>query len=175
MPVLKDYGFTATIFVVTGEIGGQNSWDQKEGLPALQCMSEEQIKHYAEQGMDFGVHSRTHANLTLLTTDSLEEEIKGSHRDLAHILGMSPQSFAYPRGLQNETTRSCVEKYYQAAFTCDEGLNKLNNDYFQLSRILVKPKDSMLTFTSRIKLGFSFMERLRSRICLRTRLQKLFI
>ena len=138
-PVLKENGFTATVFVVTGEVSGHNSWDQKKGYAALRCMSADQIRHWSGQGIEFGAHSRTHADLTTLSAAGLDEEIAGSGSDLTEILGTAPLSFAYPFGNYNETVRSEVEKAFPLAFTCDRGLNGLGTEPHVLRRTMVEP------------------------------------
>src|SRR5215813_11051077 len=50
-PVLKHHGFKATVFVVTGHIGGESSWDRRFGYPALGLMNEAQIRYWSRQGI----------------------------------------------------------------------------------------------------------------------------
>ena len=173
-PVLQEIGFTAIVFVVTGEIGGHNSWDQKNGSAVLRCMSVDQIRHWSAKGIEFGAHTRTHSDLTTLPDAELEEEIEGSSRNLAEILGTTPLSFAYPSGEYNGLIRSRVEKSFQVAFTCDEGLNGLGTAPHLLRRTMIQPRDSLLGFALRIKFGSNPIESLRARLRLRTRLRGLF-
>ena len=170
-PVLQEIGFTAIVFVVTGEIGGYNSWDQKNGSAAIPCMSAEQIRRWSGEGIEFGAHSRTHTDLTILAGVEVEEEIEGSGRHLAEILGTIPLSFAYPSGEYNDLVRNRVEKSFQLAFTCDEGLNGLGTHPYLLRRMMIQPRDSLLDFALRVKFGWNPIERLRVRIGLRTHIR----
>jgi peptidoglycan/xylan/chitin deacetylase (PgdA/CDA1 family) len=170
-PVLREYGFTAAVFVVTGEIGGDNSWDRNEGSSSIRCMSAEQIRHWSAQGIEFGAHTRTHADLTTLSGNELELEIAGSGDDLAVIMGAAPLSFAYPFGYYNDAALSCTEKVFQLAFTCDEGLNVLGTGPCLLRRTMVKPRDTLFDFGLRVRFGFNPIERLRNRVRLRSRLR----
>lgn len=45
-------------------------------------MTADQIRGWAAQGIEFGAHSRTHANLPTLSPSELEEEVVGSGKDL---------------------------------------------------------------------------------------------
>jgi GT2 family glycosyltransferase/peptidoglycan/xylan/chitin deacetylase (PgdA/CDA1 family) len=171
LPVLREYGFTATVFVVTGEIGGDNSWDQNNGSSYIRCMSAQQIRHWSMQGIEFGAHTRTHADLTTLSGSELESEIGGSRDDLAVVLGAAPLSFAFPFGYYNEAALSCAEKVFRLAFTCDEGLNVLGTGPCLLRRTMVKPQDTLIDFGLRIRFGFNPIERLRNRVRLRSRLR----
>jgi peptidoglycan/xylan/chitin deacetylase (PgdA/CDA1 family) len=173
-PVLRQHGFAATVFVVTGEIGGYNSWDHKNEFAMMRCMSTDQIRHWSGQGIEFGAHSRTHADLTTLTAAELEEEIAGSGRDLAGILGAIPSSFAYPFGIYNDAVLGCIAKNFQLAFTCEEGLNGLGTEACLMRRTTAQPGDSLLDFALRVKFGWNPIERLRARVRLRTRLRGMF-
>src|ERR1700730_6891640 len=58
LPVLQHYGFGAGVFIVTGQVGGTNAWD--EGSAPHQLMTGDQIRYWATQGIEFCAHSRTH-------------------------------------------------------------------------------------------------------------------
>jgi len=171
-PVLRDLGFKATVFVVTDEIGGKNSWDRETGADSLCCMSGEQIMYWSKLGIEFGAHSRTHTDLTLLSDEQLEEEVAGSGHALAEILGIVPHSFAYPYGFYNDSVLRATRRAFQLAFTCDEGLNKLGTDLLLLHRTKVEPEDSLVDFKLRVRYGFSAIQRLRLFIRSRPRLRK---
>jgi peptidoglycan/xylan/chitin deacetylase (PgdA/CDA1 family) len=170
-PVLRKYGLTASVFVATGQIGGYNEWDQKDGLPRFPCMNAEQIGHWSRRGMEFGAHSRSHADLTTLSEAALEEEVSGSGRDLAGILDTKPLAFAYPYGGYNETVRRSVAKAFEFAATCDEGVNGLGTEPLLIRRTMVQRGDSILDFAFRVRFGYSPLERLRARVRLRSRLR----
>lgn len=176
-PVLKDNGYKATVFVVTGEIGGSNTWDCKAGSTAIRCMNSDEIRQWSEQGIEFGAHTHTHRDLTTLPASGLESEIARSSGDLADILGVVPKSLAYPFGMYNEAVHRCVKKTFQLAFTCDEGLNGLGTELHMLRRTMVQQGDTMLDFAFRLKLGFSPIERLivrvRTIVRFRSRLRRL--
>ena len=171
-PVLRKHDFTATVFVVTGEIGGENSWDKKSGSAAIRCMNVDEIKRWSGEGIEFGAHTRTHLDLTTLSEHELEEEIAGSGRELAVILGKIPSSFAFPFGAYNSIVQERVKKSYQLAFTSDEGLNDLTTHPHSLRRIMIQTRHSLLDFALNVEHGFNPIERLRARIGLRTRMRK---
>jgi peptidoglycan/xylan/chitin deacetylase (PgdA/CDA1 family) len=78
LPVLRRHGFGAVVFIVTGQVGGTNVWDEAIGSAMHRLMTADQIRYWAAQGIEFGAHSRTHADLTTLTSDKLSDEIVGS-------------------------------------------------------------------------------------------------
>jgi peptidoglycan/xylan/chitin deacetylase (PgdA/CDA1 family)/glycosyltransferase involved in cell wall biosynthesis len=168
-PVLERHGFGAAVFVITGRVGGTVEWPRVKGV--FQLMNAEQIRHWAKRGIEFGAHSRTHPDLTTLSPSDLVEEVAGSKRDLEAILQAPVISFAYPYGPYNPAVCECVRGLYDLAFTTDEGLNDLRSELHLLRRSGVCLSDTRVDLASRLRWGFSPLERLRYRIRLRTRLR----
>lgn len=173
LPLLRDLGLTAGIFVVSGEIGGRNSWDEfKDGERSPALLNREQIKAWARQGFEVGAHTRTHPHLSGRPSSRvLDQEIRGSKTDLEQVLAEEVNCFAYPFGSHDEVAREFVCGAFQLALTIEEGINDLTTDPFQLRRTMVQPGDSLLDCFSRLYLGFSVWQRLRERaVGLRRRL-----
>jgi len=164
LPVLRRYGFSAAVFVVTGQIGGTNAWDEKLGSATHRLMTAEQIRYWAGQGIEFGAHSRSHADLRALHGSDLTEEVTGSGRDLAELLGTRVLSFAYPYGTHNVAVRKQVGSSFALAFGIEEGLNCLQTDLYLLRRTMVQPDDSLSDFACRVRLGWSPVQRFRARV-----------
>lgn len=171
LPVLRRYGFSAAVFVVTGHVGGTNAWDEARGSATYRLMTAEQIRHWAAQGIEFGAHGRTHADLTTLSGKELEQEVIGSRDDLATLVQQPVTSFAYPYGFQNEAVRACVGRAFALAFGIEDGLNTLRTQPCLLRRTMVKPGDSLLAFAFRAHWGWNPFEQARARIGLRSRLK----
>lgn len=179
LPVLRRYGFGAAVYVVTKQLGGTNAWDEARGWGTLRLMTADQIKFWAGQGIEFGAHSRNHADLTSLTEDELAEEVVGSSKDLELLIGTRPVSFAYPYGLRNQKVDDCARGAFDLAFIADdadEGLNYLQTDPHLLLRTMVQSKDSLLALECRTRWGryplLDWWARMRVRIALRTRLRR---
>ena len=170
LPVLERHGFGAAIFAVTGLLGGTNAWDEALGCGTHRLMTAAQVREWAGRGIEFGAHGRTHADLTTLGPGELDTEIGESAKDLARHLGAPPVAFAYPYGSYNGQVQHRVRDHFALAFTCDEGMNDLRSDPHLMRRTMVQPSDFLLDFACRAGLGWSPLERLRSRLRLRTRL-----
>lgn len=173
LPVLKHHNFGAAVFVVTHHIGGQNAWDRLRGSHPHHLMTGDQIREWAELGIEFGAHSRTHADLTTLSDREMREEIDGSHDDLAAITNQHVRAFAYPFGRANEAVRNRVRAAFDCAFSCEEGLNTASADRYGLFRSMVQPDDSSVALASRVRFGRYPVDRWRARLRIRSRVRVL--
>ncbi len=169
LPVLERHGFGAAVFVITGRVGGTISWARRRGV--FRLMTADHLREWAGRGIEFGAHSRTHPDLSMLPPPELMEEVAGSKIDLEAILRSPVRWFAYPYGNYSAAVRDCVRSVYDLAFSTNEGLNNLGTDPHLLRRTSVLPGEFMVDFVCRLRWGFSPFERLRARVRLRTRLK----
>ncbi|MGZ7090380.1 MAG: polysaccharide deacetylase family protein, partial [Candidatus Angelobacter sp.] len=137
--ILREEGFTATVFVVSSEIGGTNTWDQANGIAKQELMTADQIRYWATQGIEFGAHTRTHADLTGLSPSDVRAEMVDSRERLAQLVGEPIVSFAYPYGYYDDSVLRCAKEVFPVAFTCDAGLNDLRTDLSRLKRAEIEP------------------------------------
>lgn len=139
---LQKRNWPATIFVATAHVGGKNTWDAQPGITPLQLMSRKQIADWSTHNIDFGGHSRTHTDLTQLSSSQIEEEVGKCSQDLTNITGKPPVSFAYPYGMVNATVVHVVQKHFDIAFLASGGVNDLSSDLYCLRRAMVHPSDN---------------------------------
>jgi len=117
-PVLKRYGFVATIFLVSDYVNTDHIfwWDvPKMTTPAdhtlYQLLTWEQVHEMAAYGIEFGSHTCTHPKqLTNLSTKQRWDEIARSRENLSVKLNCKIVSFCYPRGDLNTEVVQMVEK-----------------------------------------------------------------
>ncbi|MEA2649113.1 MAG: hypothetical protein QOG61_1548, partial [Candidatus Binataceae bacterium] len=173
LPVLRNHGFGAVVYVVTDQVGGTNAWDEPNGWGGHRLMDGAAIKNWAAQGIEFGAHTRTHRDLTSLNAAEVEEEMAASRKALGKLLGASPASIAYPYGVFNDFVRDRAAVHFDLAMSCVEGLNALATDPRVLRRVMVKPGDEGIDLWLRVKLGWNPIEHARARARLRTRLRRL--
>ena len=105
VPELLRHDFTATMFIISGRLGGTNEWD--EG-PVWPLMSDGQVAEVAASGMEIGSHSATHVRLSRVGADRLEAEVSGSRASLAELMGAPIRGFAYPWGSNDAAARRAV-------------------------------------------------------------------
>src|SRR5262249_48127013 len=93
LPVLKQHGFTATVFLVSGHVDGCNDWAPPLALLGTQLMlTWEQVAALAKAGLEVGAHTVTHRDLQRLTATEVEGEIIAARDDIANRLGTPVES-----------------------------------------------------------------------------------
>ena len=151
-PILKKYGFTATIFLVTGKISeepGFLTWDQ--------------VREMKSQGFSFGSHTVNHVplNLNKMTPDEIRTELLASREKMKQELGELPTCFAYPTGARSLEIQDLVKSCgYEAAFSIRYGQAGTDSNLFALERIPIFKSDrTFRSFYFRLN-GASLLERL---------------
>lgn len=102
LPELTRRGFTASVFIISGRLGGTNQWDEGPSWPLL---SASQVAELAAAGMEIGSHGATHVRLAGLEARQLESEVSGSRTSLGQLTGVPVRGFAYPYGSMDAAAR----------------------------------------------------------------------
>ena len=99
-PLLAEHGMASTLFVVSDAVGKTNRWPGRSdrGVPELPLLNWDSLGRLSQQGVAIGAHTRTHVNLSRLTSDRLQDEVLGSLDRIASGVGYAPTAFAYPYG-----------------------------------------------------------------------------
>jgi len=145
MPVLERLGFTATVFVVGGMLGKENSWDDG---PRLRLLDVEGVREIHERGMEVGSHGLSHARLPKLDATLLEEEVLGGQRTLSEILGHETEGFCYPYGDLDLPTVGAVRRaghVYACAYK-----RRIEHSGFDVPRIYAGERDGPIRLTLKL-------------------------
>jgi len=146
LPILKDFGFKATVFVVTGHCGDSSVEGQSYylGFPILTWL---QVLQLSKEGIEIGAHTVSHPKLIQIPLALAREEIANSKRALENRLGQAALSFAYPHGHYNQQVRDLVEEAgFAAACTIESGTVQRGDDLFLLKRVYVRDNVPMVEF-----------------------------
>ncbi len=146
-PLLREFGFGATCYVVSGAIGTYNHWDTEFLRERKTLMDRRQIGQWLSAGMEVGSHSRSHPRLPQLAARDQLAEILESRLALQEMLGICVEHFAYPYGEFNSGTVELVRRAgYTSAVTVSPGLARRSDDRLRLPRILVNGERGLGSF-----------------------------
>ena len=149
-PLLKHYGFSATVFLPTGLVGGYAEWDRRFGEPA-ELMSWNDVRALAKEGVTFGSHGAGHHRLDQLSVPKMLAEASLSRERIAAEVGGPVSVIAYPYGAHNDLVRHAMEGCgFGCAVTTDPGLSRLGDDHFGLPRQEILGTDQMDDFISKL-------------------------
>lgn len=95
-PVLQQYGFTATVFVLAGRLGGHDAWNWLGPDKAL--LTADQVCQAARSGMEIGSHGLDHVSLPEADDTRLRAETVRSRAILQELIGQQIRGFCYPWG-----------------------------------------------------------------------------
>jgi len=148
-PLLQRYGFSATVFLLAGHVGGRAEWDREYGEPAP-LMDWETIRRLAKEGVSFGSHSCSHRSLTTLSPAEFAKEAVRSRQILNEELGISPQGFCFPYTDFSPAVIDAVkEAGYSYAAAGDVPRDFAHNP-FALPRIEIRNDDDLDRFVAKL-------------------------
>ncbi|HSV48135.1 MAG TPA: polysaccharide deacetylase family protein [Ramlibacter sp.] len=145
LPVLHGLGFSATIYVVSGQLGGTNVWDRPLGYPAEPLMDAQQLRAWVASGQEVGAHTRNHVDLRRVDAARAREEILRCRHDLEQVLRLPVRHFCYPYGrYRPEHVAMAREAGYATATTNHGGRSRAGDALLELPRVVAR---SVLTLT----------------------------
>lgn len=150
LPVLERFGFSATVFMVAGMLGGENRWEFRfDPRPRMQLLTVEGVREVAARGMEVGSHSMTHPKLNHLESEALEDEVGGSRQVLSEILGEGVDGFSYPYGfIDGASVRAVRRANY--AYACAVVV-RVEQSGYDLPRITVA-EDRLPKFAAKLEI-----------------------
>jgi len=152
--MLRQRGFKATFYLVSGHLGGRSSWTKDRRQIELPIITAARARQLVSDGFSCGAHSVNHQRLTELPLERCQREIEDSKTHLEDDLGCAISDFAYPYGASNTDVRRCVvEAGYRSAVTTESTRSRPTDDLFALPRITVCGDESLRDFKLRVLTG----------------------
>jgi peptidoglycan/xylan/chitin deacetylase (PgdA/CDA1 family) len=156
LPVLREYGFTATLYIPTAYVGGTSRWLKREGEAARPMLSWDQITEIQAYGIECGAHSHTHLELDVLPESAAHDEIVHSKNILDQHLARPVSSFAYPYGYYTTRMRQMVRVAgYTSACAVRYRTSSTADDPYTLARLMVTPQTGLDGFAQMLSGRFS--------------------
>ncbi len=133
-PVLKEFGFTASFYIVAGYLNGKD------------FVTSAQLQELVAAGWEIGSHSYNHVDLTI-DHDQLRKELVDSKIKIEDATGVKVHTIAYPFGKVDEEVLNKTSDYgYKAGLGLGtSNLHSINN-IFYLSRREVQADFDLQTF-----------------------------
>ncbi len=135
-PILQQYGFSATEFIITGFVGKSAylTWDQIRKMESSHLI-------------DFEAHTIDHPFLPTLPAASVEKELKESKQTLEKELGVPVNFLAYPYGATNHFVEQEVHQAgFMGAVGTWYGKTQALSIIYDMPRIRVSNSFDMQTF-----------------------------
>ena len=144
-PLLRAYGFTATVYVITDFVD--------RGLTPY--LTWPQIEEMYAAGIEFGAHSRDHPDLRRKSYDFLVWQILGPKQTLEAHLPAPVRTFSYPSGAYDQRVIEVLRSaHYWCAVTTEQGATHSSDGLFTLSRIRMRRADTLETFRKKLELDW---------------------
>ena len=159
LPVLKQCGFSATLFLATDRIR-----DTPERIGGADFLTWSDLRELHAEGVCFGSHTVTHPDLRSLGPDQLEYELGRSKEVLEDRLGVPIESFSYPYGFPEEDKDYaryledvlCNLGYNYGVSTILGRASRTSNRFF-LPRLPVNSYDDREFFLAKLQGGYDWL------------------
>lgn len=158
-PILKRYGFAATVFLPTAYIGTSRlHFKNKE------CLTWSEVRELRRAGVSFGSHTVTHPRLTTLDAHGVRDEIVNSKQTIEDNLGESIDTFAYPFAFPE--TNGCfvrmlrdtlIQAGYRQGVSTRIGTAHRHEDQYFLRRLPVNSHDDISLFSAKLQGAYNWL------------------
>jgi len=158
-PILKKYGFTATVFLPTAFID-----KTALGLRGKDHLSWSEIRELQAEGFTFGSHTVHHPQLLDLRPDQVEYEIRKSKETIEEKTHKSVEFFCYPYKFPQQDRRFIGllrsllhDAGYRTCTTTRIGCANHSDNGFFLPRLPVNSGDDISFLRAKIAGGYDWL------------------
>jgi peptidoglycan/xylan/chitin deacetylase (PgdA/CDA1 family) len=155
-PVLRRYGFKATMYLPTAYIGV--TFKEQE------CLTWNEVRELHRGGIEFGSHTVTHPQLASLGADAVRYEVDASKKMIEDRLGCPVKSFAYPyafpeadRAFTGRLRGFLQESGYDNGVCTTIGTVRPTSDRFFMKRLPVNSCDNDCLFEAKLAGSYDWL------------------
>lgn len=154
LPVLRERGLRATLFVPTGYLGLTNQWDQ--GQESL--LGEAALRSLDEHVFEVGLHSHRHQNYRGMTIEQIADDLRQCVARLRAARINAVPAIAYPyggfprgRARFRDLERMLASQGMRCGFRIGNRPNRLPlRERFRIERIDVRRDDDLVRFERKL-------------------------
>jgi peptidoglycan/xylan/chitin deacetylase (PgdA/CDA1 family) len=160
LPVLLRYGIPATVFVVSATLTDdvRVDWIDDPTSTPPDTLTVDEIIEMQDSGVEFGSHGHTHGDLTELSDDECERDLRTSKQALEDLLGRPASLLAYPRGLHDARVRRAAGRAgFSLAFTTSKHLGPVGP--FAIPRVGLYAGDGIPSLALKTMPGYLRLKR----------------
>ena len=150
LPVLRNRGAPAHLFLTTDAVGGTNRWpSQPATAPTFEMLRWPEVEALHRAGIRIEAHTATHPDLRTLEDAAVAEECARADASIERRLGRRPRFFAYPYGYNDARVRAVAGARYRACLTTEmrclggeevpAALPRLDSHYLRSGWVLRNP------------------------------------
>ena len=144
VPLLREYGFPAIVYVLAARAGDAADWYAVDGQPTPPLMQWSEVRQLPALGIEVGSHGLQHTRLAGLGAGILRAELAGSRKLIEDQLGLAVPHFCYPFGSVDQAAiDACAAAGYSTAVTCQRGAARAGLDPLALPRKSVRQGDDV--------------------------------
>lgn len=165
LPVLKGFGFSATLYAPTGFIiSSSASPAAAHRFNGRDCLSWSEIKELHRAGIEIGSHTVHHPKLVDLPWPQIQAEIGDSKSQIEDHLGAAIETFAYPyafpqyrRDFVVKFKQLLLEAGYRTCVTTQVGRYHLGGDLLQIKRLPVNSDDDARLLQAKLEGSYDWL------------------
>jgi len=123
LPVLRDLGAPATVFLTTGWLGRDNHGATiPKDTPRMAMLDWTQVRALRDAGWSVEAHTVTHPDLRALSDEEIGRELDDCATAIEREVGERPEVLAYPYGHCDARVESRARSRYRFAVTATMGM-----------------------------------------------------
>ena len=151
VPLMAEFKFRGTVFLVAAQLGGYNSWDSPHAGSRLKLMDGSQVREVLAAGCEIGSHSMRHLDHAALTAEEICREVADSRKFLEDEFDCMIEAYSYPYGRHDSRCTAAVEAAgYSGAVSIFSNSPDVTEDVFRMRRIFPHRGDGTWRFRFKV-------------------------
>jgi peptidoglycan/xylan/chitin deacetylase (PgdA/CDA1 family) len=147
LPILRECGFTAVMFLVADFSRHTNWWDYGNHPLRAPLLRKNHISTMQQEGIELGSHTCSHRSLVALGDSELRDELARSKSVLEDLTSHPVTLLSYPYGdVDGRVKAAAREVGYSCGLAGQSGPLHFSADRYEIRRVLVtnRPSDAYM-------------------------------